>query len=91
MRYCWTRRDESLLAMTILPIIKAVTAGSAARVLRVLRHRVLRRLVAYFGHARSYYLIAFILFLAESQRRLRNYIWRPSLGIAKLRLAFENC
>ena len=68
MRDSWTRRYEPLLALAVLSIIKAVTAGCAARVLSVLRHRVLRRLVVYLGDARSDDLIAPILFLAESER-----------------------
>ena len=68
MRDRGARRHEPLLALAVLSIVKAVTAGCAARVLSVLRNRVLRRLVVYLGDARSDDLIAPILFLAESER-----------------------
>ena len=91
MWYSWTWGNESLLTVTILTIIQAVTAGTTTRVLSMLRHRVLWRLAIYFWHACSDYLITPILFLAEGQWRLRYQTRHLALRIAKLRLAFENC
>lgn len=91
MRDGRTRRHESLLALAILSIVKAVAARCTTRVLSVLRHRVLRRLVVYLWDARSDDLIAPILFLAEGERRLRHHIGRLALRITKLWFAFEYC
>lgn len=67
------RGDEALLALpAVLAVVEAVTRGGAPRVLRMLRDRVLRLLVIYFGHACSDNLIALVLVLTQSEGGLRH-------------------
>ena len=70
---CWARGDKALLTVAMVPVVQTVSGGGAARVLCMLRNRVLRWLVIDFRNASSDNLIAPVFVLAQCEGRLRYH------------------